>query len=114
ICVCLGENLMDTPGFWISLKHLGVTLFRNEQMSASTMIEDVYVVRSERCSFVQSVGRFLAVAAFERDDANPHPSVCVFWREHYFLAECGERQIQMVAAVLSNSKKQICAAKLWF
>src|SRR5712672_3210261 len=74
----LGKNLMDAPRFWTGFEHLCIAILGNKQVSAASMVKNVYVVWRECGGLVQRFCCFLGPLLRQSDDSQPHPGGCVF------------------------------------
>src|ERR1700747_277012 len=69
----LSKNLMHTPRLWIGAEHALVTSFGDKEVSATAVIQDVYIVRSQLVGLVERRNCFSRTVGREFNDSDPHP-----------------------------------------
>jgi hypothetical protein len=76
-CVGLRQHAMHSPRLRIDLEHLSIAVFRNQQVRAAAVVQDIRVARFQFVGFVEGLDSRFGMIASEIYHTEPHPGVGV-------------------------------------
>ena len=112
LSVCLRQDAMHEPRIRVRFEHLGIAVFRDQQMRSPAMIQNVLIVGAQLRGFIESIRRVFGTVLRQTHYSEPHPRGGIFGICGCFLLHSRSSVVKVIQAELRDAEKQTCAMKM--